>query len=293
MVKYRVTCQEELAKALIETDLSLPEFLIERESASSGMPRVEIVVELDRRIAIARAGIAKGLASPLSSVSGLSSGSGAKLASFDSWLVDDGLFRKAVSYSIALNEVNACGGLVVAFPTAGSSGIIPGVLFAYMDSRPESRKPDGEALRDAFLVASGIGMIIAEKATLAGAVGGCQAECGAAGAMAAGALAWLAGADLDTLFQAAALSLKNSLGLACDPVAGLVEVPCVKRNGFLAANALVAANLALAGIESAIPFDEVVLAMREIGYSMPACLKETSEGGLAETPTGIRVRERL
>jgi L-serine dehydratase len=293
MLNLHFSDEEGLCRAVAESGLDLDGFLLEREASISGIPRKEVEAELDRRVSISRTAIDKGISMPMNSVSSLTRGNGTRLASFEGWLVNDSLFQKALSYSIALNEVNACGGLIVAFPTAGSSGIIPGTLWAYHDSLPEGKKPSHERFRGAFAVASAIGLIIAEKASLAGAVAGCQAECGSAGAMAAGALAWLAGAGLDTLFEAAALSLKNSLGLACDPVAGLVEVPCVKRNGFIAANALVAANLALAGVRSEIPFDEVVAAMREIGEVMPSSLKETAEGGLAGTPTGKRIKEAI
>jgi L-serine dehydratase len=152
--------------------------------------------------------------------------------------------------------------------------------------------PYDSRLRGAFLVASLAGVLIAQGATLAGSEGGCQAECGGAGAMGASALAYLEERSLAECFSAAALSLKNSLGLACDPVAGLVEVPCVKRNAFVAVNALLAVDLTLAGIQSIIPFDEVVWAMKQIGDSMPAALRETAGGGLAHTPTGLSFRER-
>jgi L-serine dehydratase len=147
-------------------------------------------------------------------------------------------------------------------------------------------------LREAFLISGLVGILISQGATLAGSEGGCQAECGAAGAMAACALSWFEGLPLDMCFSAAALSLKNSLGLACDPVAGLVEVPCVKRNAFVAVNALTAADMTLAGIESVIPFDEVVWAMKQIGDSIPLAIKETAMGGLALTPTGKAFKEK-
>jgi L-serine dehydratase len=151
--------------------------------------------------------------------------------------------------------------------------------------------PYEQSLREAFLVSSLAGILIAQGATLAGSEGGCQAECGAAGAMAACALSWLEGLSLDQCFSAAALSLKNSLGLACDPVAGLVEVPCVKRNAFVAVNALIAVDLTLSGVESVIPFDEVVWAMKQIGNALPVIIKENSTGGLAMTPTGLSYKK--
>ena len=190
--------------------------------------------------------------------------------------------------------MNACGGKIVAFPTAGSSGIVPGTIWAWWDAKEEPiETPYASRLRGAFLIASLAGVLIAQGATLAGSEGGCQAECGAAGAMAAAGLGYLEGLSLKECFSAAALSLKNSLGLACDPVAGLVEVPCVKRNAFLAVNVLVAVDLTISGIQSVIPFDEVVGAMKQIGDAMPACIKENATGGLAITPTGLDFKETL
>ena len=150
-----------------------------------------------------------------------------------------------------------------------------------------------KALVDALFTAAGIGAVVARNASVAGAVGGCQAECGTAAAMAAAAVAEMAGGDNDTILQAFALCMKNTLGLACDPVAGLVEVPCVKRNAIFAVEAITAAEMALAGIRSVIPPDEVIAAMAEIGRLMPVALKETSDGGLARTETGKTIAARL
>jgi L-serine dehydratase len=196
---------------------------------------------------------------------------------------------RAASYALAISEVNANMGLIVACPTAGSCGIVPAALF----SAAESLTRDDNALIDALFTAPGIGMVIAENATVAGAVGGCQAECGAAAAMAAGAVVEMAGGTPRQSGEALALALKNMLGLVCDPVAGLVEVPCVKRSAFAAVHALLSAEMALAGIESVIPADEVIDAMYQIGLLMPKSLRETSQGGLAKTLTGIRISQRL
>lgn len=168
---------------------------------------------------------------------------------------------------------------IVAAPTAGSCGVLPAVLLSYEEDFSATQ----EDLVKALYVAAGIGTVIAENASLAGASGGCQAEIGSASAMAAGALASLQGGDAETIMHAAALALKNMLGLVCDPVAGLVEVPCIKRNSCGAVNAVTSAQLALAGIRSAIAPDDVIDSMRRIGNQLPACLKETSEGGLAVT----------
>ena len=309
-MKYRFVSFTDLASILEEEGLTLESYGLARESFISGKTEAAVTEELERRIWITRASLDQGLRVAQHSLSGLTQGAAVKFAASKRRLVGDGLFTRAISYSLAVNEVNACGGKVVAFPTAGSSGIIPGVLWAWWDTRgpgasttgtvskgagsPQSCAGAGiEKLRGAFVNASIVGVLIAQSATLAGAEGGCQAECGAAGAMAAAGLAYLEGMTLEDRFQAAALSLKNSLGLACDPVAGLVEVPCVKRNAFVATNALTAVELVLSGIHSAIPFDEVVSAMKSIGDSLPQSLKENSEGGLAITPTGLRCRKAM
>ena len=179
--------------------------------------------------------------------------------------------------AIKMGESNACMRRIVAAPTAGSCGVLPAVLFGFREQF-SATKPQ---MVQALYVAAGIGKVIAENAFIAGAAGGCQAEIGSAAAMAAGALAYLQGADPQTVMHAAALALKNMLGLACDPVGGLVEVPCIKRNAYGAVNAVTSAQLALSGIRSAITPDDVIDSMRRIGNQMPACLKETSQGGLA------------
>lgn len=189
-----------------------------------------------------------------------------------------GVMEKAVK----MGESNACMKRIVASPTAGSCGVVPAVLLSLQERFSYS----DEEMTKALLVAAGIGGVIATRAFIAGAAGGCQAEIGSASAMAAGAAAFLQGGDSDTICHAAAMALKNLLGLACDPVGGLVEVPCVKRNVIGALSALSATDMALAGVKSKIPPDEVIDAMRSIGVAMPACIKETGKGGLAMTPEG-------
>lgn len=197
--------------------------------------------------------------------------------------------RMAMAYALAVSEVNANMGKIVACPTAGSCGIVPGALLATADLL----QCDDDMLIRALFTAGGIGTVIARNASVSGAVGGCQAECGSAGAMAAGAVVEMMGGTPVQIANAVALALKNLLGLVCDPVAGLVEVPCVKRNGFVAVHALAAAEMALAGVESVIPADEVIEAMYRIGLAIPVSLRETSEAGLAKTATALRVSERL
>ncbi len=294
-MKYRFSSFSELAELLASEKISAESYAVKREAFISDKSEAAIVEELDRRIAVTRAALDRGRTEPQRSPSGLTDGAAVKFASRGRSLVRDDLYSRAIGYALAVNEVNACGGKVVAFPTAGSSGIVPGAIWAWWDTRGPGTKeaPFDERMRGAFLIASLVGVLIAQGATLAGAEGGCQAECGAAGAMAAAALAYLEGLPLAEQFQAASLALKNSLGLACDPIAGLVEVPCVKRNAFLAAASLAAVELVLAGIGSAVPFDEVVSAMKSIGDSLPPSLKENAEGGLAATPTGLAVKSKM
>lgn len=220
----------------------------------------------------------------ITSTSKLAGGDGEKLRQYrekETSLCGDfvvGVMEKAVK----MGESNACMKRIVASPTAGSCGVVPAVLLSLQERFFYS----DEEMTKALLVAAGIGGVIASRAFIAGAAGGCQAEIGSASAMAAGAAAYLQGGDMDTICHAAAMALKNLLGLACDPVGGLVEVPCVKRNVIGATSALTATDMALAGIRSKIPPDEVIDAMRSIGVAMPSCIKETGKGGLAMTPEG-------
>ena len=283
----------ELLERASESGLSLPDFLVMREAFYSSTTGEAARAEVARRIRITRQSLDLGLKQPQRSYSGLTAGAASRLAAAPVGAVADPLFRLAITYALAVNEVNACGGKIVAFPTAGSSGVVPGLLWAYRDARRPELDADSRAFQDAFLVASGVGMVIASRATLSGAAGGCQAECGAAAAMASAGLLSLLGMSASDCLEGAALSLKNCLGLACDPVAGLVEVPCVKRNAFMAANSLAAVTLVEAGVKSAIPFDEVVGAMKSIGDSMPSALRESAGGGLALTPTALAYKEKI
>ena len=199
------------------------------------------------------------------------------------------LTARAAAYALAANEANAAMGRICAAPTAGSSGVLPGVLFAIAEERGLS----ADDLVPALVSAGVIGMVIASRASLSGAAGGCQAECGSAAAMAAGAAVDLLGGSPVQTGHAVAIALKNLLGLVCDPVAGLVEVPCVKRNAGAAMIALLAADMALAGIESRIPADEVIDAMASVGRALPESLRETGQGGLAATPTGLEYAARI
>ena len=201
----------------------------------------------------------------------------------------DPLTVKAELYALSVMGENARMGVIVAAPTAGAGGVVPGMLMAL----EEERHIDPETTVRALVVAGGIGSIIALSANISGAAGGCQNEVGVASSMGAGGVAYMMGGTTRNCIHAAALALKNTLGLVCDPVGGLVEVPCVKRNALFAVHGLTAAQLALAGVESVIPMDEIVEAMVRIGRSLPRGLRETAEGGLATTETGTAIAKRL
>lgn len=227
----------------------------------------------------------------LRSASGMAGGDGARLEQFrrqENRLIGDFL-TEVMEKAVKMAESNACMKRIVAAPTAGSCGVIPAVLLTY----EKQKKAENKRMTEALFVAAGIGEVIAASASISGAEGGCQAEIGSASAMAAGAVTYLEGGNAEEIIHAAALALKNMLGLTCDPVAGLVEVPCIKRNVSGAVNAVVSSQMALAGIRSVIPPDEVIDSMRRIGKLLPGCLRETSQEGLAATPTAQKIGKQL
>lgn len=225
------------------------------------------------------------------SVSGLVGGDGLKMRLYArrGESIGGEFMDEVIVQAISMAESNACMRRIVAAPTAGSCGVMPAVLLPLCEREHYTQ----HELLEALYVASGIGAVIAYRASISGAAGGCQAEIGTASAMAAGALVSLRGGTNEQIGHAVAMALKNLMGLVCDPVAGLVEVPCVKRNVIGAVNAISAADMALAGIESRIPVDEVIDAMGEVGRRMPVEFRETALGGLAATPTGKAVKERM
>ena len=227
----------------------------------------------------------------LRSQSGLVGGDGAKMRAYVSAgkSVCGTYIGRVIALALEMGECNACMKCIVAAPTAGSCGVLPAVLLPYQ----EREGLDDSAMIRALYVAGAIGQAIAAKASIAGASGGCQAEIGTASAMGAAALCYLGGGDAQALCHAAAISIKSLLGLVCDPVAGLVEVPCVKRNAAGAMIAMSSADMALAGIRSAVPPDEVILAMRDVGNKMDVSLRETGLGGVAGTPFGLRMAEKM
>lgn len=266
------------------------ELMIEQEIKVTGHSKDEVINKMKDNYTVMKAAIEKGIQG-VTSKSGMTGGDAKKLSEYRNsgkYLTDYTLIS-AICYAIATNEVNASMGLICATPTAGSSGVLPAVMFAAQ----EKLQVDEDTLIKHLFTAGAIGYIIANNASISGAAGGCQAEVGSASAMAAAAVTELAGGTPAQAAHAMAIALKNMLGLSCDPVAGLVEVPCIKRNAAGAVNAFSAAEMALAGVESKIPWDEVISAMYRIGLSMPIALKETALGGLAATDTGRCWRQKF
>jgi len=271
-------------------DASLATVALELESKDQARPVQEIRAALGRALAIMRQAVTRGEQGDLKSRSGLVGGDAAKLSASAGEALIGAPFRSILSRALAVQEVNAAMGVIVAAPTAGGAGVLPAVLTGLADARGI---PD-ERVIDALATAGLIGAVIAERASLSGAEGGCQAETGAAAAMAAGAATEMLGGTPEQVGHAVSLAMQGTLGLVCDPLGGLVELPCVFRNATGSAIALAGVEMALAGITFAIPVDEVIDTMGEIGRSMDVRYRETAGGGLAATPTGRRLaRERL
>ena len=245
---------------------------------------------MDARLSVMEDSVKAGMNPALRSTSGLTGGDASRMWDHAaSGGICGGFTNRAMARALAVSENNAAMGKIVAAPTAGSCGILPGAVVSMLDEGRCSR----EAAVMALFTAGAFGMVIAQNASIAGAEGGCQAECGSAAAMAAAALVELMGGTPQQCAHACAMAIKNQLGLVCDPVAGLVEIPCIKRNVSGVTIAFSSAEMALAGIESKIPADECIGAMREVGCSIPSALRETAKGGLAATPTGERLREQV
>src|SRR5512132_3588798 len=270
--------------------ISLSRLALETEAEDQGRPVEEIRDALRRALHVMRGAVERGLKGDLRSESGLVGGDAAKLVNGPPGPMAGTPFRDVLARALAVQEVNAAMGVIVAAPTAGGAGVLPAVLTGLADAR----KLGDDALVDALATAGLIGAVVAERASLSGAEGGCQAETGAAAGMAAGAATEMLGGTPAQVGHAVALAQQGTLGLVCDPLGGLVELPCVFRNATGAAIALAAVEMALAGITFAIPADEVIDTMGEIGRSMDVRYRETAGGGLAATPTGRRLaRERL
>lgn len=271
-----------------DQQLDFADFVLSHNVQEQGLEKNVILENMSSSLQVMRNSISVGLQGNLSR-SGMVGGIAKKISQNTFPSVIGKSMRIAIMRAIAVGEANACMGRIVAAPTAGASGVLPAVLFTIQDDFHLS----DEQLISGLLVAGGIGMVIAARASIAGAIGGCQAECGSAAAMAAGATVYLLGGTAEQVGHAVAIALKNMMGLVCDPVAGLVEVPCVKRNAGAAAQALVAAELALLNVHSVIPVDEVIDAMKQVGDALPKALKETSQGGIAASPTATILHKKI
>lgn len=267
---------------------SIGKIVIEFEAKISEKSEKEIWKKMENNWRVMKQSIDHGLTQDIRPLTGLTGGNAKRIANANLKIIDDTM-KKAISRALSVAEGNASMKKIVAAPTAGSSGIIPAAITVTIE---KLKIPEKNAVRALFTAAS-VGLVIANNATISGAEGGCQSECGVASAMAAAAVVELAGGSPDQVGHAVAIALKNMLGLVCDPVAGLVEVPCIKRNVIGVVNALVSAEMALAGIKSIIPVDEVILALDDVSKRMPLELKETACGGLAITPTGKRIKEKF
>ncbi|MGK7312393.1 MAG: L-serine ammonia-lyase, iron-sulfur-dependent, subunit alpha [Candidatus Longimicrobiales bacterium M2_2A_002] len=264
--------------------LSLPETVLRAEMEESGRSEEEIRDRIHRTLRVMREAIEEGLKGDVRSPSGLTGGRAARLFDDGPRLMGDRV-TAILSRAIATLEVNAAMGLIVAAPTAGAAGVLPSIIL----SAGEILDAGDERLVDAMLVAGGVGGVIAHRASLSGAAGGCQAETGSAAAMGAAGVTWMAGGGNDQVATAVALSLQGMLGLICDPIGGLVEIPCIYRNASAAMQALSAAEMALAGLDFPVPADEVIDVMGEVGRRMPVAYRETAQGGLAATPTARKL----
>ena len=285
------TTGNELLAVCWEHNCSIAQAVLMREEQLSGRSEKQIRQELREVLAVMRASSRKAVGQPVQTVGSMIQGDSQRMSRYlkrGRTLCGDSV-NTVMMRALSSCEVNASMGRICAAPTAGSCGIVPAVLFTCA----EKFFLNDRQLQDALLTASGIGIIIAQNATVSGAEGGCQAECGAAAAMAAAAAVQAMGGAPEISLHAAAISLKNVMGLVCDPIAGLVESPCAKRNASGAVNAMVSADLAMAGIRSAIPFDEVVDAMYRVGRMLPTQLRETALGGVAATPTGKKIARSI
>ena len=277
-----------LVQASENRDIS--DVIIESDCVDRGVTKAESFEKMCSLYAAIRRARA-GYDPKLRSASGMVGGDGAKMRAYvqKGRTICGDYIGQVIAQALEMGESNACMKCIVAAPTAGSCGVLPAVLLPY-----QAREGlDDDAMVRAMYVAGAIGQVVAAKASIAGAAGGCQAEIGTASAMGAAALCYLGGGDAQAVCHAAAIAIKSMMGLVCDPIAGLVEVPCVKRNAAGAMIAMSSADMALAGIRSAVPPDEVILAMREVGDKMDVSLKETGVGGVAGTPFGQKIAEKM
>ena len=289
-MKYSYRTAEELLEICRANSLSIAEVALAGESENSEATPETLSVKMEDYYRRMKASVEQGLIITERSHSGLSGGDSKRVFAHSRGgkvSVLGAAFERSIAYALAVLETNAAFGQIVATPTAGSSGICPACLLSWQESRGTTDRQTSHGL----FTAAGVGRIIGYGACFSGAQGGCQAEVGSASAMAAAAICELDGGTPEQAVNAAALALQNTLGLICDPIGGYVEAPCMMRNGLFGLHAFGAAAISLSGVKSIVPFDEVVTALREVGHNMPSIYKETSEGGLAVTPTGKRFRQ--
>lgn len=279
-----------ICRAAEEKQMTISALVLSDQAEQMEIPADELYERMKKSLHVMQEAVREGKNPELRSTSGLTGGDAAKVGAYaETGGITGKFLNHAMARAVAVSEYNAAMGKIVASPTAGSCGILPGTVVSML----EEGRCDEHAAVMALFTAGAIGMVIAGQASIAGAQGGCQAECGSASAMAAAALVELSGGTPAQAGEACAIAIKNQLGLVCDPVAGLVEIPCIKRNVSGIAIAFTSADLALAGVESKIPVDECVMAMRQVGDMLPCALKETSQAGLAATPTGIRLKKQV
>ncbi len=290
MIKYDSISQ--LVEKAEHRNIKISELVLEDQAAAMEMTTLQLYEKMQLNFEIMRQSVVEGLKPDQKSMSGLTGGEGYKMSEYacgEGETLCGSQMSKAIARALAVAGCNAAMGKIVAAPTAGSCGILPGCLVTLYEDRGFQEKD----IVMSMFTSGAFGMVIANKASLAGAEGGCQAECGSAAAMAAAALTELMGGTPSQCADACAIAIANQMGLVCDPVGGLVEIPCIKRNVSGLMIAFSAADMALAGIASEIPADECIDAMREVGDALPRTLRETAAGGLATTPTGKKLRDKV
>lgn len=280
---------KELKDLCDKTGKEIWQIAIDKDFENTGIEEADLLELMHDTLEVMRDSAYKGLDQAVYSMSKITGGSAVKVNKYAEDSVSGKTITRAMAMALSVSEVNSSMGRIVAAPTAGASGILPAALFTMQ----EKYGYDDDKLVEALIVAGVIGEIIAQNASISGAEGGCQAECGSAAAMAAAAICYLRDFDIDTIFASAAFAIKNILGLVCDPVLGLVEYPCNLRNASGVVNAIISADLAMSGFPCLIPLDETIDSMRQVGNSLPEALRETALGGLAATPTAEKLGEEM
>lgn len=282
---------KEITDAARSAGVKISELVLEDQARVLDQPAEEVYARMERSFDVMCEAVKTGLDPDLKSMSGLTGGEGGAMMKYatENGGIGGTFMTKVMARALAVSNCNASMGRIVATPTAGSCGILPGCLVSMVEDRGVAKK---DAVMACF-TAGAFGIVIAQNASIAGAEGGCQAECGSAAGMAAAALVEVMGGTPEQCGDALAIAIANQMGLSCDPVAGLVEIPCIKRNAGGVMIAVSSADMALAGVGPKIPVDECILAMREVGHSLPESLKETAGGGLAATPTGRALKEKV